>query len=132
MKCRCNFCFHCHPIRHSMQPARQGFPLADLAGHADQDQKRCLKGIVDSVLINQPAATHGQHQRPMSLDQYFERVTISLAYIFIQELAVRGIVELTRADSAQHSNQWAKLRPRHELLLAYTTIYSAHRSRCSS
>src|SRR5262249_47510612 len=72
-----------------VEPARDGFGLADARRLPRENDKRGLKSVFRVLAMTEDALAQPQHHGAMALQQTAERLLVARRDIVIQELAVR-------------------------------------------
>ena len=89
-----------HSAGDAVEPARQRLTRSNRLSLADQNEKRCLKGILDIGLFRENPAASGRDQARMSADKSGDRGFVVLAEKAIQKFGVAQGLGIGRPGGA--------------------------------
>jgi hypothetical protein len=100
-----------------MEPAGQGFSLANVGGSPRQEKKGRLEGIFGILLVAKHASTYGQDQRAVPLHDRAEGTVVSLAEKCTEQLPISpGSVAGAGSNVAEVTNDRSQLSLGHRIL----------------
>src|SRR6516162_8454399 len=82
------FCFESRSVGHAMQPVAYVSAGDDRRGLADENEKRCLEGILGICLVAQDAAADAEDHGTMPPHQGFKSRLVPLADKTVQQFAI--------------------------------------------
>jgi hypothetical protein len=85
------------PIRHLVEPARDGLPFADGTGPARQDEERGLKGVLGILFLTQDAAAEVEHHRAVPPHQQLERRLVAPTGKAVKQIRIRNLARSEQA-----------------------------------